>query len=82
MEIMEDMSSWTMKKKYSTHVPIAGIDDKCPVTTIVACSLRGDFLPVQVIYQGKTVLYLEIFQEGKLRFHEIRGASLGAKPST
>ena len=48
------VSSWTMEKKGSTRVPIAGIDDKRQVTTILAGSLTGDFLPPQVIYQGKT----------------------------
>ena len=48
------VSSWTMEKKGSTRVPIAGIDDKRQVTTILAGSLAGNFLPSQVIYQGKT----------------------------
>ena len=48
------VSSWTMEKKGSTRVPIAGIDDKRQVTIILACSMTGEFLPPQVIYQGKT----------------------------
>ncbi len=48
------VSSWTMEKKGSTCVLVAGIDDKRQLTHILACSMVGDFLPPQVIYQGKT----------------------------
>ena len=48
------VSSWTMEKKGSTRVPVAGTDDKRQLTAILACSMAGDFLPPQLIYQGKT----------------------------
>ena len=48
------VSSWTMQKKGSMRVPIAGIDDNRQVTVVLACSMSGEFLPTQVIYQGKS----------------------------
>ena len=48
------VSLWTMQKKGSMHVPIAGIDDNRQVTVVLACSMSGEFLPPQVIYQGKS----------------------------
>ena len=56
------VSSWTMEKKGSTRVPVAGIDDKRQVTTILACSMTGEFLPPQVIYQGKTTRSLPSYK--------------------
>ena len=35
-------------------VPIEGIDDKRQITATFAISLSGEFLPIQVIYEGKT----------------------------
>ena len=49
------VSHWTiMEKKGSTRVPVAGVDDKRQLTIILACSMTGDFLPIQAIYKGKT----------------------------
>ena len=56
------VSSWTMEKKGSTRVPVAGIDDMCQVTTILASSMTGEFLPPQVIYQGKTARSLPSYK--------------------
>lgn len=47
-------SSWTLETKGATKVPIAAIDDKRQITAVFTCTLRGDFLPPQVIYGGKT----------------------------
>ena len=33
---------------------IGGLDDKRQITAVFAASLIGDFLPVQLVYQGKT----------------------------
>ena len=33
------VSKWTMEKKGSTPVPIAGVDDKRQLTAILACSM-------------------------------------------
>lgn len=47
-------SSWTMEKKGTKRVEMAAIDDKRQITGVFGCTLSGDFLPVQVIYTGKT----------------------------
>ena len=48
------VSSWTMAKEGSKKVPIAGVDDKRQITAVFAATMEGDFLPPQLIYQGKT----------------------------
>ena len=47
-------STWTMDAEGSKRVEIAGVDGKRLITAMFCGSLAGDFLPVQVIYQGKT----------------------------
>ena len=47
------VSCWTLEKKGSNCVEIAGIDDKCQITALLASAL-SDFLPAQLIYAGKT----------------------------
>ena len=44
----------TMAEKNSKSVPIKGLTDKRNITLTFAISLAGEFLPMQVIYQGKT----------------------------
>ena len=44
-------SNWTMEKK---HVEIAAIGDKHQITAVLACTLTGTLLPMQLIYEGKT----------------------------
>jgi len=48
------VSSWIMEKVGAKRVDIIGKDDKRQLTTVLGCSLSGDFLPPQLIYQGKT----------------------------
>ena len=43
-----------MAKVGSKRVEIAGIDDKRQITAVFGGSIVGDFLPPQVIYQGRT----------------------------
>jgi hypothetical protein len=38
----------------SSDVPVVGADDKRQITVCMAASLRGDLLPMQCIFQGKT----------------------------
>ncbi len=38
----------------SSDVAIVGAEDKRQITACVAASLRGDLLPLQLIFQGKT----------------------------
>ena len=47
-------SAWTMDKQGVKRVEVAGANDKRLITAIYCGSLTGDFLPLQVIYQGKT----------------------------
>ena len=48
------VSSWTMQSEGAKKVEIIAKDDKCQITIVLAGSLKGDVLPLQVIYQGKT----------------------------
>ena len=44
----------TMAEKNSKSVPIKGLTDKRNMTLTFVISLAGEFLPMQLIYQGKT----------------------------
>uniref|UniRef100_A0A1X7UUQ0 DDE-1 domain-containing protein n=1 Tax=Amphimedon queenslandica TaxID=400682 RepID=A0A1X7UUQ0_AMPQE len=48
------MSQWTMAEKGSKRVQIVGLNDKRQITALFGGSLPGDFLPIQLVYQGKT----------------------------
>ena len=43
-----------MAPQGSKRVEIMGKDDKRQITGVFGCTLSGDFLPIQLIYQGKT----------------------------
>jgi len=45
---------WTMEKKGTKTVPIAHSDDKRQLTVVLAITAAGDYLPAQLLYQGKT----------------------------
>ena len=47
-------SNWTMEKKGTKRVEIAAIDDKRQITALFACTISGNFLPMQLIYKGTT----------------------------
>ena len=47
-------SHWTMAKAGSQRVEVVGLDDKRQITALFGCTITGDFLPMQLIYQGKT----------------------------
>ena len=47
-------SSWTMAPSGSRRIEIMGMGDKRQITAVFAESLSGDFLPLQLIYTGKT----------------------------
>ena len=55
------VSSWTMEKEGSKRVEIAGIEDKRQITAVFGCTITGDFLPIQIIYKGKTKKCLPSF---------------------
>ena len=48
------VSAWTMEKEGSKRLEISAIDDKRQITAVFGCSMTGNFLPVQLVYQGKT----------------------------
>ena len=45
---------YTFDVKDVKTVPIKGIDDKRQITATFAISMSGEFLPIQLIYEGKT----------------------------
>ena len=47
-------SNSTLAKTGSTNVPIIGMSDKRMITATLAITLNGTFLPMQLIYGGKT----------------------------
>ena len=51
------ISSWSMEMEGAKRVEVVGKDDKRQITAIFGISMSGDFLPIQLVYQGKTSLY-------------------------
>jgi DDE superfamily endonuclease len=47
-------SSWTYERKGSDHVAVIGAEDKRQITACIASSMDGNFLPLQLVFQGKT----------------------------
>ena len=47
-------SNWTMEKIGTQRVEIVGVNDKRQITAVFFGTLTGDFLPIQLIYQGKS----------------------------
>ena len=45
---------WTMEKEGAKIVSIAHSDDKRQLTAVLAITAAGDYLPTQLLYQGKT----------------------------
>ena len=45
---------WTFDLKGSKIVPVKGVDDKRQVTATFTVTASGSFLPIQLIYSGKT----------------------------
>ena len=43
-----------MAAQGSKRIEVAGLDDKCQITATFAASLDSTFLPVRLLYQGKT----------------------------
>ena len=46
------VSQWTLAERGSKQIPITGLDDKRQLTAVVACTLEGDWLPLQLLYKG------------------------------
>ena len=43
-----------MEREGTKRIEILGIDDKRQITAVFAATKAGDFLPIQIIYKGKT----------------------------
>ena len=54
-------SDRTMEAKGVKRVEAVGINDKRQLTAVLAGSLAGDFLPPQIIYQGKAPRCLPLY---------------------
>jgi len=50
--------SWTMESEGVKQVEIAVKDDKRQITAVLAESMAGDFLPIQLVYKGKIPHFL------------------------
>ena len=46
--------SWTMHDQGARRVEIIGLSDKRQITAVFCGNLLGEFLPMQVIFKGKT----------------------------
>ena len=53
---------YTFSFKGAKNVPIKRVDDKRQITANFAVSLTGKFLPIRLIYKGKTKLSLPRFE--------------------
>ena len=49
------VSEWTMEAEGTKRVEVAGKNDKRQLTAVLGGSMVGEFLPPQLIYQGKTL---------------------------
>ena len=47
-------TSWTMAEEGATRIELVGLNDKRQITYVFCGNILGAFLPIQVIYQGKT----------------------------
>ena len=47
------VSEWSMAKEGSKRVEVTGLKDKRQITAVFAVTVSGDFLPMQMVYQGK-----------------------------
>ena len=48
------VSNYTMEKEGSKRIELVGIEDKRQITAVFSGTMSGVFLPMQLIYQGKT----------------------------
>ena len=67
---------WTMHQAKAAVIPIAHSDEKRQVTAVLAATLRSEFLPPQVISQGKTVKCILKWQSQKGVGHMTQSKSL------
>ena len=48
------MCPYPHEQKGTKRVEVTGKDDKRQLTALFACSMSGDFLPIQLVYQDPT----------------------------
>jgi len=48
------INTWKMAPKGLKHVEMVGLNDMRQITGVFCGSLASDFLPMQLIYKGKT----------------------------
>lgn len=46
---------WTMHEAKAKIIPITNSDDKRQITAVLAVTMTGEYLPAQLLFQGKTV---------------------------
>ena len=47
-------STWTMNKEGFKRIEVSGVNDKRQITAVFCGTLTDDFLPLQLIYKGKS----------------------------
>ena len=47
-------ATWTMTRQGEKRVEMVGVNDKRQITAIFCGTMLGDFLPLQLVYKGKT----------------------------
>ena len=62
-------TKWTMERRGAKQIEIATCNDKRQITAVFACSLRGDFLPIQLIFQATTQKCLPNSVNFPVRWH-------------
>ena len=55
-------SSWIMEREGAKRAEIIGKEDKRQITAVFAGTYTSDFLPIQLVYQGKMPRCLPSFQ--------------------
>ena len=48
------VSSWTMEKEGAKRMEIEGLDDKRQIIAVFGATITGEFLTIQLVYQGKS----------------------------
>ena len=52
--LYDSAGQMTMEKKGKINVPIKGVPEKRNISLTFAMTLAGSFLPIQILYPGKT----------------------------
>ena len=68
-------TSWTMNEVGARRVELIGLSEKRKITAVFCGSLVGRFLPVQLIYKGKTIIVTQLIfhQNGISPIHRSTG---------